>query len=48
MEREGGVEDEASETVDAVAVLHELRVALMILPGRQALISQAIFSPGER
>lgn len=48
MEREGGVENEWSRAMDAVAVLHELRVALMTLPVRQALISQAIFSPGER
>lgn len=32
----------------AVAVLHELGVASMTLPVRQALISQVIFSPGER
>lgn len=37
-----------SEALAAVAVVHELRVALMTLPVRQALISKAIFSPGER
>ena len=42
---EGGVEKESE---DAVAAEHELRVALMTLPVRQALISQAIFSPAER
>lgn len=36
-----------SEATAAVAEVHELRVALMTLPVRQALISRAIFSPGE-
>lgn len=45
-EREEG--STKSEGLAAVAMVHELQVALMTLPVRQALISQAIFSPCER
>lgn len=52
-EREVGVGERGrhrlkSEALAGMAMVHELRVALMTLPVRQALSSQAIFSPGER
>lgn len=47
-ERESDESRMKSEALAAVAMVHKLRVALMTLPVRQALISQAIFSPGER
>lgn len=46
-EKAGGAQNK-SGAVAPMAIVQELRQTLMTLPVRQALISQAIFSPGER